>query len=107
MLIHKDIGLVILCAVLIILSSLFLVACFYAIPSADDYCYAGVFKNKGFINSQIYWYNNWSGRYIANLLLSLTPVDHASVGFAEFVKTSGLEAERGGSGGWDSPKKVR
>jgi hypothetical protein len=85
MLIHKDIGLVIITAVLIILSSLFLVACFYAIPSADDYCYAGVFKNKGLINSQIYWYNNWSGRYIANLLLSLTPVDHA---FVVFYRTS-------------------
>jgi hypothetical protein len=81
MVMPKDIGLVIITGVLIVLSALFLVACFYAIPSADDYCYAGVFKNKGFINSQIYWYNNWSGRYIANILLSLTPVDHASVVF--------------------------
>jgi hypothetical protein len=44
---------------------------------ADDFCTAGSLREIGLINSQIFWYTSWSGRYsftfVVNLLESLGP----------------------------------
>lgn len=34
----------------------------------DDYCVAVALRDKGFIGTQKFWYQNWSGRYTCNLL---------------------------------------
>ena len=52
----------------------FLLLGFFNFPGADDYSYANVAIAKGFWESQIHWYHAWSGRYIATVLLSISPV---------------------------------
>jgi len=38
---------------------------------SDDYCTAWTLGEKGFIQSQIYWYTGWSGRYSFTLFVNL------------------------------------
>lgn len=52
----------------------YLVLGFFSYPSADDYPYSLVAIAKGFAGTQEYYYNQWSGRYIATALMSLSPV---------------------------------
>ncbi len=44
---------------------------------ADDFCTAGILRTMGFVDSQLYWYASWSGRFsftfIVNLLEMLGP----------------------------------
>lgn len=47
----------------------------------DDYCTSGILKRLGFWQSQVYWYNSWSGRYSYNLL----------VHFSELFRLSSVE----------------
>ena len=37
----------------------------------DDFCTAGTLKNEGFINSQIFWYTTWSGRFSFHITINL------------------------------------
>lgn len=48
----------------------FLILCFFANPYFDDFYHAALLFKLGFIKAQIFWYENWSGRYIANALAS-------------------------------------
>lgn len=41
---------------------------------ADDYCTANVFLTQGLIDSQIFWYYHWSGRYTFYLAVSLAEI---------------------------------
>jgi hypothetical protein len=53
----------------------------YSRPIADDFCTAGWLQRLGFLGSQAYWYQQWSGRFSFSFLmttsqlagLSLTP----------------------------------
>lgn len=38
----------------------------------DDFCTAGTLRQEGFINSQIYWYTNWSGRFSYHIIVDIT-----------------------------------
>lgn len=49
----------------------FLIISIYANPSADDFCYYNVSQVRGFVEAQVYWYQNWSGRYISTAILSV------------------------------------
>ena len=44
---------------------------FYNLPIGDDFLYASTYQKYGLLNSQNYWYFNWSGRYLASLAISL------------------------------------
>lgn len=37
----------------------------------DDFCTAGTLRQEGFINSQIYWYTNWSGRFSYHIIVNI------------------------------------
>lgn len=37
----------------------------------DDFCTAGTLQQKGFINSQVYWYTNWSGRFSYHIIVNI------------------------------------
>lgn len=48
----------------------FVLLSFFNHPSRDDFCYANKVLEQGFWNSQINWYNNWTGRYFSTGILS-------------------------------------
>lgn len=48
----------------------FVLLSFAAFPGADDYCYAVKTKQLGFWGSQAYWYQYWSGRFTATVLMA-------------------------------------
>lgn len=37
----------------------------------DDFCTAGILQQRGFIDSQIYWYTNWSGRFSFHIIVNI------------------------------------
>jgi hypothetical protein len=39
---------------------------------ADDFCTASTLRRLGFLGSQVYWYQSWSGRYAYTFVVSLT-----------------------------------
>jgi hypothetical protein len=39
---------------------------------ADDFCTAGTLREMGFLGSQSYWYQSWSGRFSFTFMISLT-----------------------------------
>jgi hypothetical protein len=39
---------------------------------ADDFCTASTLRRFGFLESQAYWYQTWSGRYAYTFVVSLT-----------------------------------
>src|SRR5215471_526827 len=45
---------------------------FFAIPAADDYCYAVRLRHLGFIETQRWYHFHWPGRYAATALLTLS-----------------------------------
>jgi hypothetical protein len=51
----------------------FLILSAFSNPAFDDYCHAAGVLKFGFFRAQSYAFNGWSGRYLANLLLGLTP----------------------------------
>lgn len=59
---------------------LVLAACNF--PSLDDYNYAMLMQENGLAKSQSLWYQEWSGRYFSNLVLSLNPLTfHSFTGY--------------------------
>lgn len=53
----------------------FLILCFYNVPLGDDFWYADSFRTKGFWQTQLKFYHEWSGRYIASAAIStLNPI---------------------------------
>lgn len=53
----------------------FLVLCFYNVPLGDDFWYADSFRTNGFWQTQLKFYHQWSGRYIASAAIStLNPI---------------------------------
>jgi hypothetical protein len=43
---------------------------FFTFPSADDFCFSNLVKDKGVLGYLSYHYNNWNGRYASVFLLS-------------------------------------
>jgi|GEM_PF-6272411 len=43
-------------------------------PSADDFSYATYVVERGFWPNQVWYFLHWAGRYVANLVTSLTPI---------------------------------
>jgi hypothetical protein len=55
----------------------FLVLSFYNVPLGDDFWYAETFKTYGFWETQLKFYYEWSGRYIASAAIStLNPISY-------------------------------
>lgn len=53
----------------------FIILCLFNVPLGDDFWYGASFRDNGFIATQIKWYNEWSGRYMATFAIStLNPV---------------------------------
>lgn len=48
----------------------------YNHPSADDFCFAVKANSLGFWETQLDYYNNWTGRYMATALLTVRPTDY-------------------------------
>ena len=54
-----------------------LLLCVYSVPLGDDFWYAAAFRKNGMIGTQVLWYNEWSGRYMATFLIStLNPLSY-------------------------------
>lgn len=58
---------------------LFVVASYFILSTsslvrywADDFCSSVLLRNNGFLNSQIVWWNGWTGRYSATFFISLS-----------------------------------
>lgn len=64
----------------------FLILGYFNFPSADDFTYAQSEIQNGFWLQQKLLYLNWSGRFVANVLLSLSPL---SFGGLEVYKVFG------------------
>lgn len=58
----------------IITSIPFLILCFYCNPASDDFWYNTKFLHQDYISKQISWYNEWSGRYTATLILTIREI---------------------------------
>jgi hypothetical protein len=48
----------------------FLLLCLYSVPLGDDFWYADAYRKYGMVGAQTFYYNDWSGRYTANFLIS-------------------------------------
>lgn len=62
----------------------FIALCIFNVPLGDDFWYGGAFRDQGFAATQLNWYNQWSGRYMATFAIStLNPVayGHLNLGF--------------------------
>lgn len=44
----------------------------FAHPAGDDYCFAKGLGQRGFLANQVWFYENWGGRYSATAILSLS-----------------------------------
>lgn len=56
----------------------FLILFLYNHPYNDDLTFGYIFKTTGFIDSQIFVYTRWAGRYFANAVLGLNPLIYGS-----------------------------
>lgn len=52
----------------------FLVISFFTNPTADDFAYNSKSRDLGFWDAQLFWYHEWSGRYLATAILSVKPL---------------------------------
>ncbi len=52
----------------------FLILCFYCFPSVDDYSFANITDDHGYLGAQIHWYTTWTGRYFSTAILSISPI---------------------------------
>src|SRR5438874_6444205 len=43
----------------------------FARYTADDYCWAGVLREQGFLNAQVWWYVAYSPRYAFTFIVNL------------------------------------
>src|SRR5690554_729322 len=61
----------------------FITLCFFNVPLGDDFWYASSFRENGLVETQIKWYNEWSGRYIATFVIStLNPLAFGNLNLA-------------------------
>ena len=61
----------------------FLFLCYFNMPIGDDFWYASAFIEKGFVETQLQWYQDWSGRYMASFAIStLNPVSFGYLNLA-------------------------
>lgn len=42
-------------------------------PEADDFVFAGIVAQHGFLGAQSWWYTNWCGRFVSTAVLSALP----------------------------------
>ncbi len=55
----------------------FLFLCVFNVPLGDDFWYANGFRRHGMVETQMVWYKEWSGRYMATFLIStLNPLSY-------------------------------
>ncbi|HMS65167.1 MAG TPA: DUF6056 family protein [Ignavibacteria bacterium] len=52
----------------------FVILFFYNHPSNDDWTQTYIANKLSFLDQQIYYYNEWSGRYFSNSLFSINPL---------------------------------
>jgi hypothetical protein len=58
----------------------YLVICFYALPFADDFCYAWAATEKvSLVKKVLKQYSEWNGRYTSDTLVMLTPLASGSL----------------------------
>ncbi|MGV7105407.1 DUF6056 family protein [Flavobacterium sp. U410] len=61
----------------------FLMLSFFNVPIGDDFAYASSFIEHGFVDAQLKWYYEWSGRYMASLAIStFNPLSYGHLGYA-------------------------
>ena len=61
----------------------FLLLCIFNVPLGDDLLYADAFRDNGMIQTQITWFKEWSGRYMATFLIStLNPASYGYLNLA-------------------------
>ncbi len=72
-LLNKNITWIILLLLLILP---FFILSFYVFPSADDFSNFNLLQKFGFGGYQHYMYMNWTGRYAANFIESLSPLNN-------------------------------
>ena len=61
----------------------FLILCFFNVPLGDDFWYARAYIENGFIETQVQWFNDWSGRYMATFAISsLNPLSFGQLKLA-------------------------
>ena len=52
----------------------FLALAFFCHPAVDDFCFVQTVHEHGFLGAHIFWFTQWSGRFISNGLLSIHPL---------------------------------
>jgi hypothetical protein len=52
----------------------FIIISFYNHPALDDWWYAEVYKEFGFLGAQEYWYTHYTGRFFSNFAMTLAPL---------------------------------
>ena len=61
----------------------FLALCYFNVPLGDDFWYASSYIENGFAETQVKWFAEWSGRYMATFAIStLNPVAFGELGLA-------------------------
>ena len=61
----------------------FLVLCYFNVPLGDDFWYASAYIEKGFVDTQVQWFQEWSGRYMATFTIStLNPLSYGQLNLA-------------------------
>lgn len=61
----------------------FLVLCYFNVPLGDDFWYASAYIEKGFVDTQVQWFQEWSGRYMATFAISaLNPLSYGHLHLA-------------------------
>ena len=75
----KSVLILIILNFLILFPIIFL--CFYNYPSADDFSYGVALKNNSFVDIQIQRYLDWTSRYIATGVLTVSPLAFNSINY--------------------------
>lgn len=60
--------------------ALFCVLSYYAMPAVDDFCYGAKARHLGYLDSVMWFYNNWIGRIPATALINLPSALVTSLG---------------------------
>jgi len=51
----------------------------YSRYTADDFCWGGILRTDGFVNSQVHWYTQYSPRYAFTFLVNVTELAGPSI----------------------------
>lgn len=64
----------------------------FAVPQADDFCYAAVVRSDGLIGGALAFYHDWTGRIAATLLIMLpwAAADATGVDVVQVYRAAGL-----------------